>query len=299
MSLPDQNWFATYRGDSPRIVWIHRLKPNLAALAYCRESGQLFVAEADGGLYGLRRNGEIESLVRTSEPFQQLAWSDDGTRGFALSGEHALHWIRADLTIRATIELPEPSLGIACEAFGQYVAVSLSNGTTLLFDGPRQPIRHFTTTRPLTHLRFVATRPEIFAIADYGLVCHYDFHGELLWQTNSFSSVGDFCVTGNEGTLLVAGFSQGILKYDSSGDSTGSYQLGGTVYLVDASFSGSRIAAATQEQELFWLGATGQILWTGKLPEAPRFLACDPLGGGLICAFGSGGVARLEWPNPD
>lgn len=299
MAPNDQNWYATSRGESPRQSWIHSLNNPLAALAYSRESGHVVVGDVNGGMYLIERSGEFGSLAKSNEDFRGLAWSDDGSCGFALAGENHLHWIRSDLTVRATIELPEPSLAVAAEGYGEYAVVSLSNGTTLIFDGPRQPLRHFTSTRPLTHLAFLTEEAGIVAIADYGLVCRYDFKGRMLWQANTFSSVGDFAVAGDGDSLLVAGFGQGLLRYDESGNSIGSYQLGGTVCRVATSYTGNRTAAVTQELELHWLGSGGQILWTGKLVELPMFLACDPFGSGVICGFPEGRVARLEWPLGD
>lgn len=296
MTSTDQNWYATCRGDAPRLAWIHSLNIPLAALAYCRESGQVVAADSRGGMYVIERSGDVGVLARSNDDFRGLAWSDDGSCGFALAGENHLHWIRSDLTIRATIELPEPSLAVTGEGFGEYAAVSLSDGTTLIFDGPRQPLRHFSSTRPLTHLAFLAEEAGIVAIADYGLVCRYDIKGKMEWQANTFSSVGDFTVAGDGDSVLVAGFGQGLLRYDESGNSIGSYQLGGTVSRVATSYSGNRTAAATQEMELHWLGSGGQILWTGKVKEEPMFLACDPWGMGMICGFANGLVARLEWP---
>lgn len=299
MNPNDQNWFATSRGEQPRLAWVHSLNAPLAALDFCRESGQVVVADERGGLYLIERSGDLGAVARSSESFRKIAWSDDGSRGFALSGDHHLHWIRPDLSVRATIELPEPSLAVASEAFGQYAAVSLANGVTLIFDGPRQPLRHFSSTRPLTHLAFLAQEAGLTAVADYGLVCRFDFFGRLNWQTNTFSSVGDFAVAGDGDSLLVAGFGQGLLRFDSDGNSIGAYQLGSTVAKVASSFSGVRAAAASQEQELFWLGKGGQILWTGKVRQMPLFIACDPWGTALICALPDGLVARLEWSMPD
>lgn len=295
MNRTDLNWFTTSRGEAPRLVWTHVLNNPPASLAYARESGQLAIADTRGGLFVIDRSGEFRLLAGSSQQLRSLVWSDDGSCGFALAGESRLHWIRSDLSVSATIELPEPALAVACEAFGRYAAVSLANSMTLLFDGPRQPIRQFATTRPLTQLAFLMEQTGIVAIADYGLVCRYGFRGELQWQTSTFSSVGDFSLSSDGDSILVAGFGQGLLRFDSEGNSIGSYQLGGTVCRVASSYSGDRTAAATQELELFWLGADGQTLWSGKLLELPLFLACHPWGTGLILGLPSGRVARLDW----
>lgn len=299
MTQIEQTWFETCRGDPPRVVWRHSLNHALGAQAFCRESGHLFVADVRGGMYAINRSGEFSATARTAGQFRGLAWSDDGSTGFALSGERELYWLRADLSLRATIELPEPSLAVACEAYGQYAAVSLSNATTLLFDGPQQPLATFSSTRPLTHLAFLCQETGLTAIGDYGLICRYDLRGQMLWQSNTFSSVGDFAVAESDSSLLVAGYGQGLLRYADDGESIGSYQLGGTVCRVACSFNGNRIAAATQELELFWLGHGGQILWTARIPEVPLFLACDPWGIGLVCAFPGGNIIRLEWSSGD
>jgi hypothetical protein len=295
MSASDREWLSAGRGSPPQATWAFTADAPLVWLELARETGEVLAADVSGGIYLLDRRGKIGSLTRGPTPIRALAWSDPGNGGVALVGENRLYWFTRQLEFKGGVDLPEPSLGVALDAHGDYVAVSLANGMNLVFDGPRKPRYQFETLRPLTHLRFLATQPALIGMADYGLLCSHSLQGDPRWQQQLWTNAGDLAVTGGGEMVLMAGFSHGIQRFDDRGRNVGSYQVEGTVCRVASSFTPRRIAAATLERHLYWLDADGDRLWATSLPEDIGRLACDPLGEGLVCGLESGRLLRLDW----
>ncbi|MFO1020571.1 MAG: WD40 repeat domain-containing protein [Planctomycetales bacterium] len=295
MSSSEQS-FKTSAGNPPTVGWTHESNVPLTAFAYARESGQVFCTDKSGHLWRFSPAGEVDAVQKLSEAPRAIAWSDDGTRGVGLFGENHLSWINSSLAVRETLQLPDTTVALAIDPYGEYIAVSTSSGSILVFDGPRQPVLHIDTLRPLTKLQFLTLKPELIGISDSGLIARFDMRGKQVWQINTFGSIGDCAADGKGESLFVASYALGLQKFDEAGENEGTYQLSGTVVKVACSHEATRLAVATQEGKLIWLSEMGEVLWTGRGAAPITWLACEPFATGLFCAQGSTTLCRLDWP---
>lgn len=288
--------FNTSSGTPPAVGWTQEMNSPLTAFAHARESGEVFCADQSGTLWKFNAAGEVVAVQKLTEAPRAIAWSDDGRQGIALLGQHYLSWINESLEVRETLQIPDATVAVAIDPYGEYIAVSVSEGSTLLFDGPRAPIQTIPSLRPLTKLQFLTLVPEIVGIADSGLIARYDIRGRQRWQINTFGSIGDCAVDSRGETLLVASYALGLQRFDEEGENEGTYQLSGTVVRVSCAHECTRIVAATQEGKLFWLTETGETLWAGKASRPISWVACEPYGTGLVCVQGNSTLCRLDWP---
>lgn len=290
-----REWLNNGSGQPPTLSWSFAADAPLLWLELARESGEVLAADDSGGIYLLDRNGKVIAVTRGQAPIRGLGWADNGTAGVALIGNSRLHWFSRQLEFRNQYELPETAVGVAVDPHGEYVAASLVNGSTLVFDGPRKPIHRFDSHRPFVKLLFLPEVAGLIGVADYGLLSCRTFQGEVQWEEKLWSNAGDIAASGNGDMVLVACFAHGIARYDNEGNHAGSYQLDGTCAKVSCTYLPYRIAVATLERQVIWLNAAGKVMWSGDAPDDITRLACDPLGKGLVCGFASGRIMRLDW----
>ena len=290
-----REWLINGSGQTPELAWSFATDAPLVWLELAKESGEVLAADKSGGIYLLDRNGRVIAVTRGQMPIRGLAWADNGAAGVALIGNSRLHWFSRQLEFRSQYELPDTAVAVAVDSHGEYVAVSLVSGTNLVFDGPRKPIHRFESQRPFAKLLFLPEVAGLVGVADYGLLSCRSFTGAVRWEEKLFSNAGDIAASGNGDMVLIACFAQGITRYDSEGNQSGTYQLEGTSARVACTYLPYRIAVATMERQLYWLNARGKMIWSGEAPEDITRLVCDPLGKGLVCGFESGRIVRLDW----
>jgi outer membrane protein assembly factor BamB len=260
-----------------------------------RESGEVLVADELGGLYCLDRTGRYSSVTRVREPVTGLTWSDDGQFAYAILGQSEVHRFDRQLQALWKLELQDECLAVATEPFGQYVAIGLSCGLNLIYDGFKRRVARFDSIRPLTFLRFLASEALLVGSADHGLLCCHALSGERLWEEKLWSSVGDLTTTGAGDLIYLAGHTHGVQTFDGHGDPIGSYVVEGTVNHLAASYDPNRLIVSTLERHLYWLDADGELLWSSSPDDDVRFLACDAFGELALCGFASGNVVCLDW----
>ncbi len=288
-------WLSLGSGAAPRLGWSVAADAPLVALRFSRETGEVLAGDESGGLYLISPHGQIAAVTRGPTPLRALAISDTGQGGVALIGPTRLLWFNRQLTFQGSTELPAASLAVTVNAHGQYAAVSLEDGFTFIYDMNRKLLRKFQSQQPLVALEFLVNQQAILGIAEYGLLCCYSFQGDLLWQEKLWGQVGGLAVSGDGQSILLACYTYGIQCHAADGAQRGSYQLGGTVSKIAASFLPGRIAAATIERHFYWLKSSGVIDWQAVLPDDIIDLAAAPLGDAVICGFHSGRISRLDW----
>ncbi|MFV0443549.1 MAG: WD40 repeat domain-containing protein [Planctomycetaceae bacterium] len=289
------DWIRRGTGATPALGWSFVAEGSLTALATARESGETFVADADGILCRLDRLGRIAAITRLHNAVRFLAWSDDGHFGVAVCGEGTLHFLNHVLQSQWQLELPDPIIAVAMAPFGGQVFVACSDRSNRVYDAAKKRLSQFDTMRPIAFARFVTTEPLIAASAEHGLVCLHQLDGQPVWSDKLWSNVGSLAVAGDGHLLYLACQSHGVQVYDGDGRTIGAYVLDGTASRVDVSFDGQRIVAATIERKLFWLDADGEILWSTSTPDDIESVACDPLGEAIVCGLKCGRIYRLDW----
>jgi len=298
MTESEQRWLDHGRGLSPEWTWSFTADAPLVGLELARESGDTIAADASGSVYILDRRGRIVTLSRGLHELVDLAWSDAGTYGAVVVGETTLAVLNRQLRLVWTSDLREPIRAIAVDPYGHHFAACLEGGETRILNNTRKTVGRFKTTRPLTHVRFVTGQPDLIAAADNGLICRHHVDGTALWGEPCWSNIGDLSITGDGGTIFIAGLNLGIQRFDGNGNSQGTYVVEGTPKRVSTSYALNRVVASTVERGLIWLDSDGEILWAVETPEEVLTLRCDPLGAGFVCGFEGGRVVRLDWGSP-
>ena len=295
MSKTDPEWLAASRGTRPTVRWSFATDAPLVGLELARETGEVLAADASGGLYLLDRRGQVVSLSRGFHALGALAWSDVGTGGALVMGETRLCRLNRQLKVDWSLDLPDVIRTIAVDPFGQYVAVCLAGGGNVVFDPHKRQVGAFDTMRPLSFVQFLSSEPTLIGAADYGLLTCHDLQGRELWSERPWSNVGDLGVTGSGDSISLAGFNQGIQKFDGSGHSLGSHVVEGTASRLSTSFIPRRLIVATIERHLHWLDGDGELLWAAQLPEEIIRVRCAPLGTAAVCGLTTGRILRLDW----
>lgn len=296
MTAGTPDWLKTGRGAQPAQRWSFAADARLTDLRLARESGDVLAADESGGLYLLDRRGRVVSLTRTSHTLRLLAFSDTGQAGAAVVDESEIVWIDARLQFRWKRPLPDDAVGLAMDAHGTHVVVTLANGQNIIYDADKKKVATFESLRPLRFVQFLTTEPGILAAADYGFFARYTLLGQPTWSERLFSTVADLSATGDGGSIVLAGLACGLQVFDEDGAAQGSFVLDGTAHLASTTFLKKRIAAATMERQVLCLDAEGSLKWLVHAPDDVVRLQIAPLGDWVVCGFAGGRIVRLDNP---
>lgn len=283
------------RGLGPQVKWSLGTDGKLTALAYCRESAELIVADDSPSILKINRQGQITAMARLHEPARVLAWSHDGQWGAAITGDDEVLRFTSSLKLDFHLELPEHALTIALTPYGHHLLVTMANARNIIFNDRKKRITQFETMRPLSFAHFSAEEDVVIGCAEHGLLCCHQFAGMEIWQEKLWNNVGGMRMTGDGQLIYTACFGHGIQTYNGDGNSIGAYVLDGTVSRIDVSYEPQRLIAASIERGLYWLDTDGELLWVTSTPDDIVDLVCDPLGEWAICGFAGQGVYRLDW----
>ena len=293
--MTEDDWLNQGAGALPRLSWSCRTPGPLDCLRLALETGEILAAHSAGDLATFdRAGGEIDRQHLDGE-IRALAWSDTGRGGVALVDDDRLCWFNRNLQPEEWIEFPESTLAVAIDPHGYYAAISLYDGSTLIYDATRKKVGGYSTAIPLTQLQFLSERPAIIGASEQGFLCCHAFDGKLIWKQALSFSVGGMAATAAGENIFLACFMHGVHCYDGDGKQLGSYQLGGTTSQVATSYRPGRLAAVTQENELVLLDVGGQIEFQGPLPDRPCAVACDPMARGVVVGMSGGAIWRLDW----
>ena len=291
------DWVSAGTGLPPHLGWSFRTSKALVCLALARETGEVFIGDAAGGISQLDRTGQIISLASGFRQLRSLAWCDKGDSGVAILGDSQVVRLNRAMEVEWSVHLPDTALDIAIDPYGDHMAVSLASRTTLLMNRRKKRLCSIETTHPLRHLKMLLLEPGLVGAAEHGQLCRHEISGERVWSERFMSTVGDLDTSASGDTILLAARNIGIQRYDGQGRHRASHIVEGTVERIAVSVDVDRFAAATLERQLYWLGTDGEPLWTTETEEDVRGLACDPFGEWIVVGFESGLIVRLDW-NP-
>lgn len=294
MSGSDDDWLYSGQGAKPTLRWSFSTDAPLTDLRVARESGDVIAADSSGGLYLLDRAGHVRALTRTAHELRQLAWADDGSQGAVLVDDASVGCFDRQLQFRWMRELPQETLAVAMAPFGTHLAVSLANATNAFYDAENRSISKFESLRPLLHMQFLHTVPELICAAEHACFARYQLNGEAQWVEKLWSNVGDLAVTADGKSIFLAGFAYGVQVFDGHGSPKGSFVMDGTTKLVSATYTRKLILSATLERHLLCLDFDGNLKWLLELPDDVCRIFLSPLGDWLVCGFVSGRIVRLD-----
>ncbi len=290
-----ESWITRGHGITPSLRWSFLAEAPLICLDHARETGDIFVADASGSAYRLNRTGRLETLTRSLREIRGMAWCDTADAGAALIGPTCLARVNAQFETEWSIDFPCATTAVGIAPFGEIIAVSLDDGTTLLYNSEKKRIARFETMRPLCFLEFLATEASLVAAAETGLLCSRRIDGRKKFDEKLWSNVGDMSAAGDGSIIALAAFNHGVQTYKGDGTNLASYVFEGTVGRVSISFRGERTIAATLERHLYWIDSDGEMLWAATTPDDVCQVICDPLGEWLLCGLADGHVLRLDW----
>jgi len=277
---------------SIRALWSAPLQSGACGLALARESVNILAWDRGHWLYLLDRQGKCQAQRRFPAGVRAACCSDDGSAFVAADAAGAIYWLAPDLMSRWEKKLRQPALAAALDPFGQYLALSDESGSLHVFDNQGKQASHCHTPRPLHHLAFIPTVPLIVGSADYGLAVAFGLDGSLAWRVGLVANVGSLAVSG-DGQLLLACFSEGLLRYGPGGKPLGRWAVPGPCRLVGLSFDGQRVLAAGLKGELWLMDGEGRPLAEHMLEKPATCLAMGALGRDAVAALADGPVICL------
>jgi hypothetical protein len=259
-------------------------------LQAARERGWLLAWDSGGALTLLDFGGTEVGGIRLTPPVTAVACADDGSAIAAVAGQRLL-FLGADLAVRWEQSPPGVS-ALAVEAFGQYLAVALTDGGLNIMDRRGQVVSSTKTPRPLRFLGFAAERPLLIGSADFGLVVCCDLRGRWFWRDGLVAHVGSLDVCGS-GLAALACFSDGLVRYGPEGGKQPPLSVG-FVRRASLSYDGGSLLTLGQGKEVRLRHRNGTVLGEWEADAEPIGLFLDALGRRAALAFADGRVRLLD-----
>jgi hypothetical protein len=279
---------------APQVRWTHITDAPLVGLVLAREAGLVLAWDDSHNLYLIDLAGNRVRMTRTPVPLNLATISDDGSQIVAASKEGDVWWLTRSLEPRLHQGTHRHLIGAALAPFGEYLAVSMSDNHTFVYDCLGRRITNLLTHRPLRHLVFLVGQPYLIGAAEYGLAGCYDLDGEPRWQDALWSSAGHVSTSGEGYAILVSCYGHGLQRYGLDGTNEGAYHLGGDVARASIEYDGKLFAAATLEGGILLVNAAGHVLWRRTLPKPAREIALDAAGQFLIYGQETGEITMFD-----
>jgi hypothetical protein len=274
-------------------LWTYPLPAPPGGLVFERERGSVLAWCRNDWLYVLDAHGQCQAQ-RQLAGLAAASAADDGAAYVAVGKDGRIWWLAPDLGTRWEKLLAQPLVAVAVDPFGQYLATSDIQGGLHVFDCTGGQVMHTQSPRPLHHLAFVPAAPLLVGAADYAVAAAFDLTGKLIWRVGLVAHVGALAVSGAGEEVALACFSEGMLRYNLSGQATGRIKTPEPCRLVGVSFTGERFLAGTLGTQLLLQDREGHTLARHELPQPPAALALGPLGREAVVAVNDGAVAKLE-----
>jgi hypothetical protein len=276
-----------------RPLWSHPLSARPRGLALAREKGWTLAWDESHWLHLLNQKGERQAQVHVPGVLAAACCADDGSASVAVGGRGEVWWLAPDLSTRWERSLPAPALACAVDPFGQYVAVSDARGGIHVLNRLGVAVCRIQSTRPLHHLAFVASGPVVLGAADYGLVACFDLAGRWLWRDGLVAHIGSLSLSGDGKQVALACFSEGILRYDSTGAKRGRLPGSDGSRLVSVSFDGRLLLVGGLTNRLQVVEASGKTVGARQMETSIAGLALAALGESAVVALSDGPVIKF------
>jgi len=269
----------------------------LSGLAQAREKGCLLAWDAHDRLYLLNPVGKLQGQARAPGRLAVAACADDGSAYVAAGSQGEVWWLGADLTISWQRAMPQPAVAAALDAFGQYAAVADAGGHLHVFDRLGRLAWQIQSPRPLHHLVFVPAAPYLVGCADYGLVACFDHQGQWVWREGLVAHVGALAVDGYGEQIVLACFSEGLLRFSLAGAKQPRQAVPEPCRLAAISFDGQYTVVVGVSRRLHVLDALGRGVSSHELDLPPVALAVSALGDTATVALPDGSLVGLDLSN--
>lgn len=284
-------------GASPDEVFEDFFPSGIAAMDLSSEGRRLVVATRTGQVTLLNMVGD-----RTAEDLRfgrvsRIALSANGDFGVAAVDDSHLVAFDARLKPIWDVSITGRILSVAIAPFGGHVAFGTDSSRIHVVSLDRKEIAKVETRRPIEHIRFLSSKPEMIVAAEFSQLSRMDLKGREIWTLPMMNNAGDMSVCESEDRLFLAAFNHGIQVYDLDGNELGSFAIEGIPSRVCASAANRQVAVMTLENRIYWLNFNGVIHWAADLSADPPVHACvSALGDRLFIATQSGCLIQVMWP---
>ncbi len=275
-------------------TWCLSLGAGLCGLALAREKGLLLAWDERGGLYLVNRRGERQAHRPLPAAATSACAADDASAYAAVGAHGEICWLAPDLAPRWQRALSRPAVAAALDPFGQYLAVAEDGGRLHVLDRHGRRVMSTETARPLHHLAFVPAAPFLVGCADFGLVACFDLSGKCVWRVGLVAHAGSLAVSGDGGVILVACFTEGLQRYNLSGQSQGRWNVGEPCRLAALTFDGAWALATGLGHRLLLVDRKGRVHTSHELEQPAVGLALGALGETAYAALADGRVVGLD-----
>lgn len=247
-------------------------------LSLARERGWLLVQDKSEWLYLFSaHNGAVQSQ-REIQKLKLVTISDDASAIVIATKNGEVASLGPDLMTRWQINLSKPATALCVDPFGLAIAVCDRKGRVFLIDRSGRLLHEMQLSRPLQYMAFVPSMPYLVGCADFGLICLIDMNGQILWQDGLVVNVGGMAVDGKGEQILLACFSEGILRYHFQQKKQPSLPVGEGAEMVAQSFSGERLVVVQRDRSLCLLEPDGQIFCKKNQSHGIATMAISALG---------------------
>jgi hypothetical protein len=268
----------------------------LRGFSLARETGAVLAWDMEGWLYLLDRAGDIQAQSRVAGALAAAACSDDGTTVVAGTTEGIIWWLSPDMRVLLEKKAPRGVRTLAADPFGQYLAVADPGGGLTVLDRQGREVSSAPVPRPLHHLAFVPAAPLLLGASDIGLVACFELSGKCAWREAFVAHIGALAVDGEGETILLACFTDGLLRYSLSGKQKGRLSLPEPCRLAAVSFDGAVALVAGLSKRIFLTNLEGKVLQSHTVAQPPAAIALAALGQSALVGLPDGALISLEWP---
>lgn len=266
----------------------------LRGLGLAREKLEIHAWDDSGHIYLLDALGKLIAERRLPTDVIGVARADTGSRLAAVTKEGWLWWLDEKLEVIGELNLHIDVVSIAIDPHGDYVAVSAQGSRLVIISRIPKVVGSVQTSQTYRFLSFVPATGKVIGVAEQGTVACHDLRGTLIWKETMYSTVGSLAVDETGGTIVLAAYGHGLLRFDAKGRREGTYHIEHTPNLVSVEIDGSRLMAASIDGYVTAFDYEGTVLFDRKIGDKASALAMDALGRFVVLGFESGEVRFLS-----
>jgi hypothetical protein len=278
-----------------RLLWSQSVPPPLRGLGLARERQTILAWDGQDGLFLFNHAGTIQGQRRGPEPLAAVCSTEDGS-AYAVGGARTptLCWLAPDLAPRWQRLLPQRATALALEPLGRCVAVADAGGSLYVMDARGRTLWQATTLRPLHHLAFVPEKLVLVGASDFGLVVCFAASGECLWRDGLVAHVGSLAVNGDGTSVLLACFSDGLVRYSTAGPEQQRVPLEAACPLAVLSYDGASLLTADRQNRLCLRDSKGIVRDQISLDAPAVAIALGALGDYALAGLANGTIHCFE-----
>jgi hypothetical protein len=278
-----------------RLLFSQTVAEPLRGLVLARERQTILAWDGREGLFLFNHAGTLQAQRAAPASIAAAGCAEDGS-AYVVAGSQppTICWLAPDLTTRWQRPLPRRAAAVAVEPLGRCVAAADAGGTLHLIDAGGRTLWQATTPRPLHHLAFVAEKPILAGASDFGLVVCFGASGECLWRDGLVAHVGSLSVSGDGNCLLLACFSDGLVRYNATGPQQQRIALESPCRLAALSYAGDCLLTAEKPALLSLRRRNGDIYDQISLDASATAIALGALCDYAIAGLANGAVLRFE-----